>query len=369
MGKYIGIMSGTSFDGIDAVLVDFSGDTPKTLGDISIAMPEATQAALHSISQTQASHPLNNLYTLDTQLGQLYSDAVQKLLKETNTNAADVTAIGCHGQTIRHFPNATPAFTVQIGDPNIVAAKTGITTVADFRRRDLAFGGQGAPLAPLFHHAFMLSPDENRAVLNIGGFANISLLPKTGKVTGFDTGPGNVLMDVWMQSQQNKNFDDKGQYAASGTVNKNLLSRLLQHPFFALKPPKSTGRDDFNLDWLQSILQGCPETIKSEDVQATLAELTAFTIAQAIQDNQPDTEKLFICGGGANNDDLLSRIQEHLPNVSVRTTQALGIHPQLTEASLMAWLAKQTIERKPVDLRNITGSTQPSILGGVYYAG
>ncbi len=368
MSKYIGMMSGTSFDGIDAVLIDFSGSTAKTLGNTSLAMPEAIQAALHEISQTHASHSLTNLYTLDSELGELYSNAVQQLLEKTNTKAADVAAIGCHGQTIRHFPNATPAFTVQIGDPNIIAAKTGITTVADFRRRDLAHGGQGAPFAPVFHQAFMQSPDENRAVLNIGGFANITLLPKTGTATGLDTGPGNVLMDAWMKMQQNKAYDDKGLYAASGTVNKNLLARLLQHPFFAQQPPKSTGRDDFNLDWLQSILEQCKEDIKPEDVQATLSELTAFTVAEAIQAQQSDTETLFICGGGASNDDLLARIQKQLAHVTVKTTEALGLHPQQTEAALMAWLAKQTIERKPVDLRNITGSQQASILGGVYYA-
>ncbi len=367
MSKYIGIMSGTSFDGIDAVLIDFSNDPPKTLGHVSITMPNDIQATLHQLSLTQQPHLLNHLYTMDAQLGQLYSDAVQLLLKKTNTLASDVTAIGSHGQTIRHLPNATPPWTVQIGDPNIIAAKTGITTVADFRRRDVAHGGQGAPFAPVFHHAFMQSPNENRAVVNIGGFANITLLPKSGKVIGFDTGPGNALMDIWMQTQQHKPYDDKGSYAASGTVNKHLLARLLQHPYFAKTPPKSTGRDDFNLDWLQSILQQSGTDIKPSDVQATLSELTALTIADAILQQQAFTEKLFICGGGAHNDDLLERIQRHLPNTSVQTTSALGIHPQLSEAFLMAWLAKQTIERKPVDLRNITGSTQPCILGGVYY--
>ena len=368
MSKYIGIMSGTSFDGIDAVLIDFTGDLPNTIGNYSLAMPTNIHDSLQQIAQTTQPHLLDNLYTLDAALGELYSQAVEHLLKQTSTRSEDVVAIGCHGQTIRHFPNATPPWTVQIGDPNIIAAKTGITTVADFRRRDLAHGGQGAPFAPIFHHAFMQSSDETRAVLNIGGFSNIAMLPTTGKVTGFDVGPGNILMDAWMQTQQNKPFDDKGAYAASGTLNKNLLARLLQHPFFAESPPKSTGRDDFNFDWLQGILQGCQEDIKPEDVQATLAELTAFTVAGAIEKYQPETKTLYICGGGANNDYLLSRIDALLPRVNVQTTEALGIHPQLSEAALMAWLAKQTMERKPVDLRDITGSSQPSILGGVYYA-
>jgi anhydro-N-acetylmuramic acid kinase len=368
MSKYIGMMSGTSFDGLDAVLIDFA-DNFKTLGNISLDMPEALRMQLQQISQTNEPHLLTNLYTLDAELGSFYSEAVQQLLHATKTNAKDILAIGCHGQTIRHFPNANPPFTAQLGDPNIIAAKTGITTVADFRRRDLAFGGQGAPFAPLFHHAFMQSPNENRAIVNIGGFANVTLLPKSGSVSGFDTGPGNVLLDAWMQKQKNLSFDDRGKFAETGKVNKNLLARLLQHPYFAQKPPKSTGRDDFNLDWLESVLHMCNEAVSLEDVQATLAELTAFTIASAIEESQPDTDKLYICGGGANNIFLLSRIKTQLPKIEVQTTEALGIHPQHTEAALMAWLAKQTMERKPIDLRAITGSTTPSILGGVYYAG
>jgi anhydro-N-acetylmuramic acid kinase len=360
---YIGVMSGTSFDGVDTVMVDFKDSAINIIAHHSTPFSSHTREKLLAIADPTIAHSLQDVYALDTQLGYLYAESVSALIAQSKIKHNQIKAIGSHGQTIRHFPNQNPGFTVQIGDPNIIAAQTGITTVADFRRRDIAHGGQGAPLAPAFHHHFFHSPAENRAVLNIGGFANITLLPKQGKTSGFDTGPGNCFIDAWALRHLHQPYDNKGQWAASGKIHADLLNRLLSHPFFDQKPPKSTGRDEFNAHWLTNMLADY-SSLSPEDIQATLTELTAVSIARWIT----DVNAVYVCGGGAYNDYLLSRLATHLPGVSVQTTQAWGLDPQLVESCLMAWLASRTLNKQPIDLGHITGSKEPVILGGVYFA-
>ena len=281
------------------------------------------------------------------------------LLTKSNFSAADITAIGSHGQTVRHQPVSPHAFTLQIGDPNTIALKTNITTVADFRRRDIANGGQGAPFAPAFHDAFFRTDLEDRAIINIGGIANISILPadKNKPVVGFDTGPGNGLMDAWAQKHICTAYDNNGEWAASGVVNDALLEKLMSDPYFKLPSPKSTGKEYFNLSWLDSFLS---DDLKPEDVQATLLELTARTISKAT----PDNKQVVLCGGGVNNSALVNALVTRHPKL--KTTEYLGIAPQWVEAAGFAWLAKQTIEKNPVNLTHITGAKQPTILGGTY---
>jgi anhydro-N-acetylmuramic acid kinase len=360
---YIGVMSGTSFDGIDTVAVNFNDDQINIIAHHSVPFSSQMREKLLIIADPEISHRIQDVYALDAQLGHLYAETILALITNSKIQSSQIKAIGSHGQTIRHFPNQNPGFTVQIGDPNIIAAQTGITTVADFRRRDIAHGGQGAPLAPAFHHHFFHSSQENRAVLNIGGFANVTLLPASGKVIGFDTGPGNCFIDAWVSRHLHQSYDDKGKWAASGNINQDLLNRLLSHPFFDQKPPKSTGRDDFNIHWLNNMLADY-QHLSPEDIQATLTELTAVSIARCIK----DLNAVYVCGGGAYNDYLLSRLATHLPGVSVQTTQALGLDPQLVESCLMAWLASRTLNKQPIDLSQITGSKEPVILGGVYFA-
>ncbi len=361
---YIGVMSGTSFDGIDTVVARFQENKLEIIAQHSAPFSEEVRQKLHILSDPLVPHHLESLYALDVQLGHLYASAIQALLSHANLSKNQIQAIGCHGQTIRHFPDQIPAFTAQMGDPNIVAAQTGITTVADFRRRDIAHGGQGAPLAPAFHQYFFHSPDENRAVVNIGGFANVTLLPSSGKVLGFDTGPGNCLLDAQAQHYLHQPFDKDGAWAASGRVNQPLLNALLSHPYFSRPSPKSTGRDEFNFPWLSNILADFP-ALSPEDIQATVCEQTAVSIASAIRPHA--VKSVYLCGGGAQNLHLVSRIASHLPEATIQTTEALGVPPQLVESCLMAWLAQSTMNKRLIDLRDITGSRQPLILGAVYY--
>lgn len=359
---YIGLMSGTSFDGIDAALMSFDNHQINIIDHHYQAYPPEIKNALLALAQ-QEHQSLENIFSLDAKLGHLYAQAAVNLLKKSGRNPKDIQAIGCHGQTICHMPQATEPFSVQIGNPNIVAAQTGIKTVADFRRADMAQGGQGAPLAPAFHREFFHSPDVSRAIVNIGGFANVTLLPKDGTVSGFDTGPGNCFIDAWVNKHFSKPFDHAGQWASTGTLNNELLSTLLTHPHFAKHPPKSTGRDDFSFDWVNNVL-GDFADISPQDIQTTLTALTAVSIAQ----NVGDAQEVYICGGGALNAYLMSLIAERLPSATVNTTEALGVDPQHVEACLMGWLASCNLNHHPIDLRAITGSQQPVILGGVYFA-
>lgn len=359
-------MSGTSADGIDAVLVDFSNTTPRMLAShYTPYSPELRKQIL------DLCHPGDNeihrVGELDVTLANVFADAVNELLRNASASAHDIAAIGSHGQTIRHAPNHTQRFTMQIGDPNTIAAKTGITTVADFRRKDIALGGQGAPLVPAFHRSLFASKEIDRAIVNIGGIANVTLLPRNASdhIIGFDTGPGNALMDYWVHTHQNETHDKAGAWGASGKVNQALLNMMLSDDYFKLAPPKSTGREKFNAEWL---LAKIPSEIKPVDIQATLTEFTAVTIADAIKQNMSSGE-IYICGGGAHNDYLISRVQALTPSFKVQTTEALGIHPDWVEAIAFAWLASQTMKKSAGNLPSVTGAKQAAILGGVYYAG
>lgn len=367
---YLGLMSGTSADAIDAVAVSFA-DQLCLLGHHSEILPAEIRQQIHQLA-LPGNDEIDRLGLLDVQLAELFANCVNSLTNKLTLDPKDVVAIGSHGQTIRHRPpqSGNTPFTFQIGDPNIIAQRTGITTVADFRRRDMAVGGQGAPLVPAFHQAAFYHEDVDRLIVNIGGMANITWLPKSGNILGFDTGPGNVLMDSWVMQHRGKPYDKEGTWAKSGKIDKALLAELLKHPFFFDTYPKSTGREDFNPKWLKAILDKVSSSpLRAEDVQATLVALTAHSIVIATQDIMGTANaEVYICGGGAYNSHLLTTIQALLPENPVATTQALGIAPELIEATAFAWLARQTINRQTSNLCEVTGARQPVILGGVYYA-
>lgn len=363
---YIGLMSGTSADAIDAALVDLETH-PRLLDHFSLPLPENLRSRLTQL-QTPMSGELDLAGELDWQLGELFADAALALLEKSSFSAADIRAIGSHGQTIRHRPPSAGirGFSWQIGDPNLIAQKTGITTVADFRRRDMALGGQGAPLVPAFHKALFHSPEKDRILINIGGIANITWLGRNGEVRGFDTGPGNCLMDSWVLQHQRRAYDDDGRWANQGSVNHALLAKLLSYSYFSLKAPKSTGREEFNLQWLEEYLQASPP-LAPQDVQASLLELTAGSISEAIKPILIATNtEIYVCGGGAYNSRLIQRLQEMLTGNQVSTTQELGLAPDWIEAMAFAWLAQQTLEGKPGNLCKVTGASEQTILGGIF---
>lgn len=371
---YIGLMSGTSVDSIDAVLIDCDQRNGKSrlLHHHSAGIDGDTRDQILGLCQN-GSTEIERMGELDRKLGHLFADACIKLLDSANTNASRITAIGSHGQTIRHRPptqSRTPetAFTCQIGDPNTIAEVTGITTVADFRRRDIAAGGQAAPLVPRFHQAAFTAVDCNRAIVNIGGMANVTVLEGMRLVAGYDTGPGNVLLDGWNHRHQGERYDNKGSWAATGAVHNKLLELCLQHPYFQLPPPKSTGRETFNLPWLEQQLEKCA-SLPPQDVQATLLELSARSICQSLNRLKTQARELYVCGGGAHNMRLMQRIATLMAPIPVNTTAALGIAPDWVEASAFAWLASQTLNRKTGNSPLVTGAHQERILGGIYYAG
>lgn len=365
---YLGLMSGTSADAIDAVVVDLQA-APQLIDHYSLPLPAQTQQKIHALSLPDTNE-IDRMGALDVELGQLFAQAVRELLDKSGINANEVTAIGSHGQTIRHRPPGSPqgTFTLQIGDPNIIAELSGITTVADFRRRDMAAGGQGAPLVPAFHQAIFHNSSRDRAVVNIGGMANITWLPAQGRTLGFDTGPGNVLMDTWTLAHLGKSYDANGKWAASGQINAELLSVLLADPFFSLAAPKSTGRESFNRRWLEQGLNRLTHTPNPEDVQATLVEVTAQSICDGINQLSTTSKEVFVCGGGAYNEQLIKRLKALLPNDVLETTSTLGVDPQWIEAMAFAWLAQQTLNHRPGNLAAVTGAKREVILGGVYYA-
>jgi anhydro-N-acetylmuramic acid kinase len=358
-------MSGTSADAVDAALVEFDGDQTNVLAASTTPLHHSVRNQILSLYESGADE-IDRMGSLDRELAQGFADATLQLLKDSGKSPGAVTAIGSHGQTIRHRPrpNSGLPFTLQIGDPNLLAELTGITTVADFRRRDMAAGGQGAPLAPGFHRSVFGRQGDNRGVVNIGGIANITWLPSAGPVTGYDTGPGNGLMDAWIWQSQQRPFDEAGTWAAQGNVNPTLLGRLLNHSYFRLQPPKSTGREEFHWRWLESILADSPK-IPAVDVQATLLELTAQSISREVLARQPSSE-LYICGGGARNTALMVRLQHLLPQSRVTTTDELGIPADYVEAVAFAWLAMRTLNRLPGNLPEVTGALSEVILGGIY---
>ncbi|HEU4772925.1 MAG TPA: anhydro-N-acetylmuramic acid kinase [Lysobacter sp.] len=375
---FIGLISGTSADGIDAALVHFNGehDCSLLLG-CTYPWDTALRMRLIELGQGAAAQSIEELGTLDVRIAEAFAAAALQLIQEAGVAAPQVRAIGSHGQTVRHRPQGAEfdgrhPFTWQLGDGNLIAERTGIATVADFRRRDMAAGGQGAPLLPALHAAMLRSEHEDRAVLNLGGIANFTLLPASvgvgagNRVRGFDTGPANALMDAWCERVLGRPYDANGAFAASGQVDAALLARLQSEPWFALPPPKSTGREQFHLGWLQQRLDG---TERPEDVQATLMELTATTVADALLALQPATRRVLVCGGGVHNARLLQRIGAHLPGMAIESTATHGMDPDFVEAIGFAWLARQTLAGLPGNLPGVTGARGPRVLGVVYPAG
>lgn len=366
---FIGLMSGTSADGIDAALVHFVDGDGTLQAELRAAHtlpwdPEV-RARLVWLGQGGALESLDELGELDARVGEAFAEAALALLDAAGVPASEVSAIGSHGQTVRHRPYATPPFTMQIGDASRIVERTGITTVADFRRRDVAAGGHGAPLLPALHQALLHDPGEDRAVLNLGGIANLTLLPRTGAARGFDTGPANALMDLWCHEHTGRHYDEDGAWGATGEVDAALLERLLDDPWFARPPPKSSGREHFQRDWLARRLQ---PGLAPVDVQATLRALTARTIADALRATQPGTTRVLACGGGVRNPVLMAHLAEALPGVAIASTASLGLDPDHVEAMGFAWLARQTLRGAAGNLPSVTGAAGPRVLGALYPA-
>jgi len=358
----IGLMSGTSLDGVDAVLADFSGHSPRLLSHAHLPFEAPLQARLQSLCMP-GENETERAGMAGMELAQHYAHATGQVLRLARVEAGKVLAIGCHGQTIRHRPDL--GFTVQIGNPALLAELTGIAVIADFRSRDMAAGGQGAPLVPAFHATMFGDPTEFRAVLNLGGIANVSLLPPGGQVTGFDTGPANGLMDLWASRHTGKPYDEGGAWANEGRLIPELLQAFLSEPYFALPPPKSTGRELFNAAWLDGFsLTG----FRPADVQATLRMLTVESIARALDGAGSRVERLIACGGGAFNVSLLDALASRLPECRVEPSSALGIAPDRVEALAFAWLAERCLSGRPGNLPSVTGARGPRILGAVYPA-
>ena len=369
---YIGMMSGTSLDGIDAVLAEIGPDgQAQLLGAVSTPFAPPLRQALFAL-QTPGDNEIHREHLAANALAMAYADLVKRLLTDSKRQSSEISAIGAHGQTIRHQagPNTALAYTHQTLNPALLAELTGIDVIADFRSRDLAAGGHGAPLVPAFH-AQQFAGDKNTAVLNLGGIANLTLLPQTGAGTGFECGPGNMLMDAWIAKHHGHAFDQDGAWAAQGTVIESLLESMLADPFFAKVPPKSTGRDDFHLPWLEKQLGS--NAFRAEDVQATLLRLTVTAALQSIHVYAPQTEVLIVCGGGVRNTALLNGLRDHAQTVfshapEVRSSEANGVDPQLVEALAFAWLAWAHKTKRPANLPAVTGASGPRILGACYPA-
>jgi anhydro-N-acetylmuramic acid kinase len=363
---YIGLISGTSMDGIDATLVSFDGTSVSLLSALEFNYPAELRIRLLHAVRSPKTCTVDIIGELDRQIGECFRDAAIALINKAGADTKNIRAIGSHGQTLRHQPDRPHPFTLQIGDPTIIAAGTGITTVADFRRADVARGGQGAPLAPLFHEFLFRERSEQRVVLNIGGIANITVLPAdAANVIGFDTGPGNTLLDAWIGMHRGNSYDKNGAWASKGTPNEELLNRLLADPYFHAAPPKSTGFEYFNLDWLSAAGVG---GLAAVDVQATLCMLTAQSIAAAIRSVSPDTSEVYVCGGGIHNLELIRTLESALPEAKFLSTATAGLDPDWVEAAAFAWLAKRTLEGLPGNMPTVTGASKAAILGAIHPA-
>ncbi|NYZ61990.1 anhydro-N-acetylmuramic acid kinase [Luteimonas deserti] len=372
---FLGLISGTSADGIDAAIARFDDARPRARAELVFGRTYPWDAALRSrlvaLGQQDADLSLDALGELETRVAEGFADAANRALADARLVAGDIAAIGSHGQTLRHRPqgcrgDGRHGFTLQLGDPSRIAERTGITTVADFRRRDVAAGGHGAPLLPALHAALLQDAHEQRAVLNLGGIANLTLLPGGGgDVRGFDTGPANGLMDAWCLRHTGAAFDRDGAMAAGGRVDAALLARLRDDPWFALPPPKSSGRDQFHLAWVEAALQGGEAPA---DVQATLLALSVATITDALRAAQPATTRLIACGGGVHNGALMRALAAALPGTQVESSAAHGLDPDHMEAMGFAWLARRTLLGMPGNLPLVTGAAGPRILGGIYPA-
>ena len=360
---FIGLISGTSMDGIDAALVRLGDRRCEIVAALAHPYPDELRQRLIDVSRDPHCAGVDDIGRLDHRVGQCFADAALALLEQAGRSPAEIAAIGSHGQTLRHRPDDATPFTLQIGDPNIIANATGITTAADFRRRDMAAGGEGAPLAPAFHHWLFAEPGRVRAVLNVGGIANVTILPGDDpEVTGFDTGPANTLLDAWIRRHRGQPFDADGRWARSGRVEAGLLAKLVEDPYFSRPAPKSTGFEHFNLEWLDAALNGSEPA--AEDVQATLLELSVVTIADAVRQATPDD--VLVCGGGVHNACLMERLADTLSPVTVASTATHGLDPDWVEAAAFGWLASRTLAAKPGNLPSVTGASGFQVLGGLY---
>ena len=364
---FLGLISGTSADGIDAALVRFDDDTPHARPELvfgrTYAWDAVLRARLVALGQQSAQLTLDEVGELDVRIGRAFADAANAAIADCGIDRGALAAIGSHGQTLRHRAHGEVPYTLQLGDPSTIAERCGVAVVADFRRRDVAAGGHGAPLVPAFHAATLHHAGEDRAVLNLGGIANLTLLPVHGAVRGFDTGPANGLMDAWCLRHTGHGFDAGGAFAAAGQVDDGLLARLLDEPWFALPPPKSTGRDQFHLDWVASKLAGDES---AADVQATLLALTTRTVAAALQASHSGTRRLIACGGGVHNPVLMAALAAAMPGLHVESSAVHGLDPDSVEAMAFAWLARETLANRPGNLPAVTGAAGPRVLGGIY---
>jgi len=357
-------MSGTSMDGVDAVLVDFKSKKPYIIATHTQKIPSQLLTNLHLLADPETSD-INLLGESDKLCGELFATSVNNLLHKTNISPKQIIAIGSHGQTVRHMPNSRHPFSMQIGDACTIAVKTGIDTIADFRRKDIALGGQGAPLVPAFHQTVFSDACRDRIILNIGGISNITYLSHEDHDTyGFDTGPGNTLLDLWYQKHHSDNYDNEGSWAATGKVYQPLLTAMLAHSYFAQSAPKSTGRELFNISWLNQHIKDLPH-LAPQDIQATLSQLTAQSIADEIK-KQSSSIDIFICGGGVFNKDLICRLQKLLPTANISSTIELGVDPQWVEGVAFAWLAYCFVNNKTSNLPEVTGAEKAAILGSFY---
>jgi anhydro-N-acetylmuramic acid kinase len=359
---YVGLMSGTSLDGVDAALVAFDAERVTCLDNHYLPFDAPLRTAVLAL-QDPAGNELHRAALLANRLADRYGQAVRELLANSGTDVAAVRAIGCHGQTVRHAPDQ--GYTLQLNNPALLAERTGIAVVADFRSRDIAAGGQGAPLVPAFHDAVFRSPHAHRVILNIGGIANLTDLAPGRSTTGFDCGPGNMLLDAWCQLQTGRPYDEDGAWARQGRILPHLLARLLTHPFIALPPPKSCGREQFNLDWLRQQLSGAE---RPADVQATLTQFTVSSAAAAIEGYCQRPDELYLCGGGAHNGALATALDAMLPGCRVVRTDALGLPADWVEATAFAWLARRAVQGQTGNLPAVTGARGARILGAIYPA-
>lgn len=356
-GYFIGMISGTSRDGVDMALVSFEDQQPKLEATACYPYPEKLADRLKATIETGLRPDAEKRVKLDRELGEFFAACVHRFTHDHNVHYQSVSAIGSHGQTVWHAPPES----IQLGDPQLIADKTGIVTVADFRRADLEAEGEGAPLAPLLHRAIFRPESGRRAVLNLGGIANLSLVSASGFIQGFDTGPANCLLDAWIRRNRGEPFDDQGGWAAQGTVIQPLLMTLVQDPWFSLLPPKSTGVEYFNLRWLEKYVDTAD--FEAVDIQSTLAELTVESVVDALP---PDVSDVLVCGGGAYNTDLLDRLRAQRPDCRITSTSGFGVEPEAVESLLFAWLAKERLEEKEQDTTSITGASRPVLLGSIY---
>lgn len=356
---FVGLMSGTSLDGIDCVIADLTS-APRLVHTRHDAFPPRLRETLLALN-TPARNEIHTSALAANALADAYADTAAKLLADAGVRAADISAIGCHGQTVRHNP--AEGYSVQLVNGARLAERAGIAVVCDFRSRDIAAGGEGAPLASAFHRAVFGSTPAGRVIVNVGGMANVTSLAPDGRAGGFDCGPGNALLDAWTAEHLRKPYDDGGAWAAQGTVLPEVLEALLIHPYFARRPPKSTGRETFNMDWLRQTLTG---TERPVDVQATLLELTASAIAAAVEHDCGDSREVYVCGGGARNAVLLARLAALLPEWTVASTDVLGIEPEWIEALAFAWLAQRALKNEAGNMPAVTGARGSRVLGAIY---